>query len=103
MKTLFNLTLTLALALPFMAHAQTPTDDIKVGSALTSAGIQMRGFNAKAFPLPIGNWEVVSRLDEKYELSNREGAVAPAPKVVLTLVNKDFAGSIAAAVVTYSP
>ena len=103
MKKIFNRTLILALAMPFMAHAQTATDDIKVGTNLTSAGIQMRGYFPKSFPLPPGDWEVLARFDEQYQLSNREGAVPPAPKVVLTLLNKDITSGIAAAVVTYSP
>lgn len=103
MKNLFPLTLTLVLALPFAAQAQTASDDIKVASVLTSAGIQMRGFFAKAYPLPSGNWEVLARFDEKYELTNRDGALPPASKVVLTLLNKDPAATVAAAVLTYSP
>jgi hypothetical protein len=103
MKTLLNLTMILALALPFMARAQTATDDIKVGSLLTSSGIKMQGFIAKSFPLPSGNWEVLSRLDEEYQLSNRDGEMPPSPKVILTLVNKDLSGSVAAAIITYSP
>ena len=97
------LALAITLVMPVIAQAQTPTDSIQVGSTLSSAGIQMRGYSSKTFPLPPGNWEVLARFDEQYQLSNRSGTASPAPKVVLTLLNKDTKGSIAAAVVTYSP
>lgn len=97
------LALAISALLPCLAQAQTPTDSIQVGSMLSSAGIQMRGYSARSFPLPPGNWEVLARFDEQYQLSNRSGTASPAPKVVLTLLNKDTTGSIAAAVVTYSP
>lgn len=84
--------------------AQTFTDEIKVGTQLTPAGITMRGFSAPVFPLPPGNWEVLARSDEGYALSNRLGEVlAPAPKVVLTLFNKSMSANAAIVLATYSP
>lgn len=64
----------------------------------------MRGFSPPVMPLPPGDWEVVARSDETFPLTNRlNEIVPPAPKVVLTLVNKELLGKVFAAVVTYSP
>ncbi len=103
-KPLLRVAVGILVCLALPASAQTFTDDIKVGDELSAAGIAMRGYSPPVLPLPPGRWEVVARSDENFPLTNRLNEVlSPAPKVVLTLVNKELLGKVFAAVVNYSP
>ena len=88
-----------ALAFPAFCQAQMATDDIKVGTLLSAAGIVLHGIGARVVPLPPGNWTVVHRLDDKILL--RGGT--DAEQVTLTLVNELANQNTLAAVLAYTP
>lgn len=105
MKSKHNLLLTSALLLtlsswPILALADTPTDEIKVGTVLDESGIRMFSIG-KSLPLPPGKWEVVSRRDATISLTG--GHDDSAPKVALTLRNVAKERTISAIVLTYVP
>ena len=94
-------TVALAAILAFSScvHAQVATDDIKVGTALTAAGITLHGISARVFPLPPGNWTVLQRIDDQVQLSGG----GTADRVTLTLVNELTDQNTVAAVFSYTP
>ena len=93
-----------SLLLAPYALAQIHTDEIKVGTRLTAAGITMRGGAAPVLPLPPGHWEVVGRSDGDLGLKTNYGKeVTPTSKVDLTMVNRDMTGPVAVVVAEYLP
>lgn len=88
-----------ALVFPAVIQAQVATDDIKIGTSLTAAGVALHGFGSRVIPLPPGNWTVVHRLDDKISL--RGGT--DAEQVTLTLVNELADQNSVAAVFAYTP
>jgi len=88
-----------ALAFPALVSAQVATDDIKVGTSLTAAGVALHGITARVVPLPPGTWTVIRRFDDKIPLRNGSDA----DRVTLTLVNELTDENTVAAVFAYTP
>lgn len=67
-------------------------DDVKVGSTITSEGIDIGGYRgAGNLPVPEGEWEVIDRI---YWEKNYNEKVAKYPRVILKLLNKDLDSNI---------
>ncbi|CAM8645243.1 hypothetical protein MCEMSEM18_03654 [Comamonadaceae bacterium] len=85
----------------FTAHAALPSDEAVVGQVLDASGVVMKGFQARALPLPPGTWKIAGRVETQIKLTG--GTHDSVPQISLTLENQDAASPLLAAIVTYTP
>lgn len=82
-----------------LATAQTNYKDIEVGTVLQT-GIGLGTFT-KPLPLPEGEWLVINKRVDTVNLTG--GAVSSAPRIVLTLKNKQPTSVLFAMVMSFTP
>jgi len=82
-----------------LTMAQTPYEEIEIGTVLTSAGIALGSF-VKPIPLPAGQWLVVAKRADELTLTSSRGGSRPTPRVYLTLKNNNPKDAMLFAIVT---